>query len=206
MNDALGNVGQTVVYTPAPEAVPSEQLADLRALVSDMDAGRVQLLVILGESNPVLTAPADLNFGEALQQGGDARPLGPLPRRDRRCSATGTCPRRTTSRPGATPATFDGTATIVQPLIQPLYGGKSAHEIVATMSEMPDRSGLRPRSRVLDGAAAGQRRGRRVREGVARLAARRHDPGHGARAGGGDAGRGLRVAAGGGARRSPAWK
>ena len=31
-----------------------------------MDAGRVQMLVIIGESNPVLTAPADLKFGEAL--------------------------------------------------------------------------------------------------------------------------------------------
>jgi len=34
-----------------------------------------------------------------------------------------------------------GTATIVQPLIQPMYGGKSAHEIVATLSETPDRAG-----------------------------------------------------------------
>ena len=66
MNDALGNTGQTVVYTPAPEAVPSEQLADLRALVSDMDAGRVQMLLIIGESNPAFTAPADLNFSDAL--------------------------------------------------------------------------------------------------------------------------------------------
>ena len=66
MNNALGNAGPTVVYTPAPEAAPSDQLADLRALVSDMDAGRVQMLMIVGESNPALTAPADLNFGDAL--------------------------------------------------------------------------------------------------------------------------------------------
>ena len=33
-----------------------------------MNAGRVDVLVILG-GNPVFTAPADLNFGEALEQG-----------------------------------------------------------------------------------------------------------------------------------------
>ena len=37
--------------------------------------------------------------------------------------------------------TIDGTVSIVQPLIQPLYGGKSAHEVIATMSERPERAG-----------------------------------------------------------------
>src|SRR5213078_3780207 len=36
---------------------------------------------------------------------------------------------------------YDGTASIVQPLIAPLYGGKSAHELLATMSDRPERSG-----------------------------------------------------------------
>ena len=36
---------------------------------------------------------------------------------------------------------IDGTVSIVQPLIQPLYGGKSAHEVVATLSERPERNG-----------------------------------------------------------------
>ena len=37
--------------------------------------------------------------------------------------------------------TIDGTVSIVQPLIQPLYGGKSAHEVIATMSDRPERNG-----------------------------------------------------------------
>ncbi len=36
---------------------------------------------------------------------------------------------------------FDGTLSIVQPLIAPLYGGKSAHEVVATLTDRPERSG-----------------------------------------------------------------
>ena len=35
----------------------------------------------------------------------------------------------------------DGTVTIVQPLIAPLYGGKSAHEVLAAFSDGGERSG-----------------------------------------------------------------
>ena len=35
---------------------------------------------------------------------------------------------------------FDGTVSIVQPLIAPLYGGRSAHEVLATLSDRPERS------------------------------------------------------------------
>ena len=45
---------------------------------------------------------------------------------------------------------YDGTASIVQPLIAPLYGGKSAHEVMAAMSDRPERSGLRHRARALE--------------------------------------------------------
>jgi molybdopterin-containing oxidoreductase family iron-sulfur binding subunit len=36
---------------------------------------------------------------------------------------------------------YDGTVSIIQPLIAPLYGGKSAHELLAAMSDRPERSG-----------------------------------------------------------------
>src|SRR5262249_4238395 len=47
MNDALGNAGRTVVYTEPVEAEPVSQIDSLRDLVADMNAGRVDLLVIL---------------------------------------------------------------------------------------------------------------------------------------------------------------
>ena len=65
MNDALGNVGHTVIYTDPVEAQPVDQMASLRELVEDMEAGLVELLVILG-GNPVYTAPADFHFAEHL--------------------------------------------------------------------------------------------------------------------------------------------
>src|SRR3984893_3805441 len=65
MNAALGNVGKTVVYTDSLEVNPVNQLESLRELVGDLNADRVDFLVILG-GNPVYDAPADLNFGSAF--------------------------------------------------------------------------------------------------------------------------------------------
>ena len=65
MNEALGNVGRTVTYTDAVEAAPLDQAQSLRDLVADMNAGSVDLLVIVG-GNPVYTAPADLKFADAM--------------------------------------------------------------------------------------------------------------------------------------------
>ena len=61
MNAALGNVGQTVTYAEPLEANPVDQRESLRELVGDLDAGRVELLVMLG-GNPVYNTPADLKL------------------------------------------------------------------------------------------------------------------------------------------------
>ena len=81
INQALGNVGRPS-STPGPaEAEPVDQLESLRELVADMNAGKVELLLILG-GNPVYTAPADLTFADALEQGAAARAPEPVRRRD----------------------------------------------------------------------------------------------------------------------------
>ena len=67
---------------------------------------------------------------------------------------------------------IDGTVSIVQPLIQPLYGGKSAHEVVATMSDKPERQGYDVVREYWQGAEAGCGRAADVREAVAQVAAR----------------------------------
>ncbi len=65
INDALGNVGKTVVYTETVNPMPSIQGDDLKSLVADMNAGKVDWLVILN-ANPVYSAPVDLQFEDAL--------------------------------------------------------------------------------------------------------------------------------------------
>src|SRR5262249_35807154 len=67
MNQTLGNAGRTVVYTDPVEAEPVSHIDSLRDLVADMNAGKVDLLVILS-GNPVYTAPTDLNFAGAMNR------------------------------------------------------------------------------------------------------------------------------------------
>ena len=102
LNAALGNVGTT---RRSCASRSTAAVADRRSSPSwstAMRAGAVSTLVVLG-GNPVYDAPADLDFAAALGQGRERRP----PRRSRSTrppsARTGTCPRRTSSRPGATP-------------------------------------------------------------------------------------------------------
>ena len=66
MNASLGNVGKTVYYTEPLEANPVNEMESLRELVNDINAGKVDLLLMLGGNNPVYDAPVDFDFGPAL--------------------------------------------------------------------------------------------------------------------------------------------
>ncbi len=151
MNHALGNVGETVLYTEPIEARPGEQTASLAELVEDMKAGHVELLVML-DGNPVYTAPADFEFGKRLLElkardaAGAMRPALRFHLSLYQDETSQLCdwhlPEAHYLESWGDARSFDGTATIVQPLIQPLYGGKSAHEMLAAFSDQPDRTGL----------------------------------------------------------------
>ena len=123
MNDALGNVGSTVVYTQTVETHPMDQRAGLAELVGEMNAGTVSLLLILG-GNPVYTAPSDLKFAEAM----DKVPLrANLSQFHDETAAL--ChwhiPETHFLEMWSDVRGHDGTASIVQPLIAPLYNGRS---------------------------------------------------------------------------------
>src|SRR5262245_20296245 len=138
MNTALGNVGQTVHYIDPVEAEPTDQLASLRALTADMSAGRVDTLVILG-GNPVYTAPADLDFAQALLK----VPLrAHLALEDDETSSY--CqwhvPAAHELETWSDARAHDGTTTVLQPLIEPLYGGRSPHEILSLMLDDPPQT------------------------------------------------------------------
>jgi molybdopterin-containing oxidoreductase family iron-sulfur binding subunit len=139
MNEALGNNGKTVLYTDPVEANPALQTAGLKELVADMHAGKVELLAMM-DGNPVYDAPADLDFAGALAKVPGSVYHGVyLNETAALCSwfVNGTHYLEHWSDARA----FDGTATMVQPLIAPLYGGKSAHELLNAFTNNPDRSG-----------------------------------------------------------------
>jgi MoCo/4Fe-4S cofactor protein with predicted Tat translocation signal len=139
MNQVLGNAGQTITYGEPAEINPVPKMDQLKQLISEMKAGQVDTLLVMGV-NPMYDAPADLGFFDGfnkvplrihhglyldetgnfchwhinaahyLEQWGDGR-------------------------------SFDGTVSMVQPLIAPLYNGKSDHEMLAWLAGNPDASG-----------------------------------------------------------------
>lgn len=131
INDALVNAGSTVIYTQPVEAQPVNQNESLRSLVDDMNAGDVDLLVMLG-GNPVYNAPADLQFAEALDNVSTRVHLG-LHENETSVLSHWHIPATHTLEAWSDARAYDGTVTIMQPLIDPLYDGKSAHEMLAAL-------------------------------------------------------------------------
>jgi MoCo/4Fe-4S cofactor protein with predicted Tat translocation signal len=139
INDKLGDVGKTLVYTEPVEPSPVGQLDSLRELARDMDAGRVDLLVILS-GNPVLTAPADLRFADRMAKVGIRVHLG-LYHDETAALCHWHVPEAHYLESWSDARAFDGTTSIVQPLIAPLYDGKSAHEMVGLFTKVTGQPG-----------------------------------------------------------------
>ncbi len=128
MNVVLGNVNRTVEYTEPVEGKGTHHLRSLQALAEDIGRGSVDMLLILG-GNPVYTAPADMRFAELLSRVKFSVHLGSYDdETSERC--TWHIPESHYLETWSDARAFDGTATIMQPLILPLYATKSAHEML----------------------------------------------------------------------------
>jgi len=136
MNLALGNFGRTVATTAPVEAHPVDQLESIGELAGDMAAGRVDMLVILG-GNPLYTAPADLHFADAMRKVRLAIHLG-LYEDETSEFCHWHLPQAHELESWSDARAYDGTVTILQPLIEPLYGGKTVHELLSAMSGRPE--------------------------------------------------------------------
>jgi len=138
MNNQLGNVGKTVFYTDPLEVNSVDQRQSLQDLINDLDAGRVDLLVIVG-GNPVYNTPVDLKFDfERLKKAKLRVHLS-----EYKDETSELChwhvPAAHYLESWGDARSYDGTVTIVQPLIEPLYEGKTAHELLAVFSDQYDR-------------------------------------------------------------------
>jgi MoCo/4Fe-4S cofactor protein with predicted Tat translocation signal len=135
LNEALGNVGATVVYTAPIAGSPADGGASIAELAADMNAGRVGLLVIVG-GNPLFTAPADTNFAAGLAKMGDAGTIFHMglyhDETAEQCHWH--VPEAHYLESWGDARSFDGTVSLIQPLIAPLYGGRQAIEVLAAMN------------------------------------------------------------------------
>ncbi|MBL8068956.1 MAG: 4Fe-4S dicluster domain-containing protein [Armatimonadetes bacterium] len=126
VNTMIGSEAATFRKNPQP--VPSSQMADLADLVAAMNSNQVDTLIILG-GNPAYTAPKDLGFKEALSKV-----------KLKACLATHVnetaklcdyaLPETHFLESWGDGVAFDGTHCVVQPLIEPLYDGKSPIQVV----------------------------------------------------------------------------
>jgi molybdopterin-containing oxidoreductase family iron-sulfur binding subunit len=140
MNEALGNAGVTVTYAADVQARPTDGYASLAELAQAMDAGQVQMLVILG-GNPVFTAPADLNFTQGMSK------VGLIAYHSLYVDETAhlshwNLPAAHALESWGDGRSYDGTVTLMQPLIAPMYEGRSAHEMLALFTTQADRRGM----------------------------------------------------------------
>ena len=139
INHKLGNLGRTVQLIEPVEALPMIELASLGELVRAMEAGRVELLVMLG-GDPVRDAPADFDFGAHLERVKHRVHVSHY-FNDTSRLADWHVPQAHPFEGWSDIRAFDGTVTIMQPLIAPLWEARSFHELLAAMRGRTDASG-----------------------------------------------------------------
>ncbi len=138
INSMLGNPGKTVIYTDSLEVEPVDQIESLRQLVSDMNAGGVELLLLLG-GNPVYNAPADLAFAQGLQKVKNSIHAG-LHFNETSLKTSWQIPESHFLEEWGDARAYDGTISILQPLIAPLYGTRSQLTVLDAILQFPGRS------------------------------------------------------------------
>jgi MoCo/4Fe-4S cofactor protein with predicted Tat translocation signal len=137
INVTLGNAGRTVIYRQPLEARPADQVGALKQLVADMESGSVEVLLIVG-GNPVYNAPADLNFSAALDKVRMRLHWGLYnDETAERCQWH--IPGTHALEAWGDVRAYDGTVTLVQPLIEPLYKGKSEFEFLSAFGEQAEK-------------------------------------------------------------------
>ncbi|HUP24891.1 MAG TPA: TAT-variant-translocated molybdopterin oxidoreductase [Thermoanaerobaculia bacterium] len=132
LNQALGAIGSTVLVGRPQIAAPAGQEAAFAELVREMAAGQVDALFVLG-ANPVYEAPGDLDFAGALAKVDLSVHLGLY------LDETGDLcdwhlPQAHFLESWGDARSFDGTLTVIQPLILPLYQGKTDLQLLSALA------------------------------------------------------------------------
>jgi MoCo/4Fe-4S cofactor protein with predicted Tat translocation signal len=131
MNSALGNIGQTVDYVePFSPGTDKLQIDQLRELLADIDAGRVKMLVILG-GNPAYNTPVDLKLNfDRINSKVPLRVYLGSHQNETAEICHWNIPEKHYLESWADGRAYDGTVTMTQPLIAPLYDSYSIYQVV----------------------------------------------------------------------------
>jgi molybdopterin-containing oxidoreductase family iron-sulfur binding subunit len=140
INAQLNGFENVLTFVRPPTAQPADNLQSLQSLANEIDDGEVETLVILG-GNPALTAPADVGLADRLAKVPLSFRLGLYEDETSRCCHWH-LPEAHYLEAWGDARAFDGTASIVQPLIEPLYQGRSALQVVAALLGDKSADGL----------------------------------------------------------------
>src|SRR5690606_4028985 len=135
-----GAIDNTIVYLPDPHGDRPLQRDQIRELADGINAGTIQTLLILG-GNPVFDAPADVNFAEALDKVALSVRLG-LYEDDTSARCKWHLPRAHYLESWGDGRAWDGLVSIQQPMILPLFGGRSPIELLALILNDEARTGM----------------------------------------------------------------
>jgi molybdopterin-containing oxidoreductase family iron-sulfur binding subunit len=163
LNSELDNIGQTVSYQQAPDPDRPSHVSAIKSLTQSMQAGEISTLLIIG-GNPVYNAPADVAFATALEQVETTIHLGHY-RDETGRACVWHLPRAHFLESWGDARAFDGTYSVVQPMIRPLHGGRSPIEVLAAILGDPGaqpEQAVRKTFREMVGPADGERLWRRT--------------------------------------------
>ncbi|WP_084161861.1 TAT-variant-translocated molybdopterin oxidoreductase [Methylocaldum szegediense] len=131
INQELGNFGRTVIHIDPVASAPPDSGGSLPALLDEILTGSVQTLVILG-GNPAYAAPADLEVERILRRV-PLRIHWGLYADETAELCHWHIPALHELESWSDARAYDGTVSLMQPLIAPLYGGRSVHELMALL-------------------------------------------------------------------------
>ena len=131
VNGVLGNNGSTVHFFPVVDEDQGNLLTDIKELAADLDAGKVETLLILG-GNPAYDAPAELMFAEKIGKAKASLHLGSHVD-ETAVQSTWYVPQTHELEAWNDVRALDGTVSLVQPIIAPLHDGVSELQILARL-------------------------------------------------------------------------
>lgn len=136
LHQKLGSVGRTIEGIDPPEGGGGQ---DLQALLDAIRNGAVDTLLVIG-GNPAYDTPGELSVAEAISQVPFTVRAGLYTDETARCCRWH-LPLSHTYEQWSDARAFDGSASLIQPVIMPLYDTRSAHELVAAMLDDTVRDG-----------------------------------------------------------------
>ncbi|HXV77872.1 MAG TPA: TAT-variant-translocated molybdopterin oxidoreductase, partial [Candidatus Polarisedimenticolaceae bacterium] len=154
INSALSNVGQTVYYTqePEPDRIPHPEA--IRELAEEIVGGRVDTLVIL-DGNPAYDAPRELELAALIESVPTAIHLS-THFNETSIACSWHVPQAHYLESWGDGRDYRGGVGIRQPLIRPLFDGRSEIELLATWIDDEATTGYDIVRRTFFGASAGR--------------------------------------------------